>query len=61
MKPYITESGKGNAANFWGDDVKPKFKRVFKKAVRQQGKKEIRNELFVPKQLLYTQPEAPGK
>jgi hypothetical protein len=40
MKQYMNPKGKGFWANFWGDKVKTKIKRVFKKSARQAGKNE---------------------
>jgi len=42
MKPYMNLSGKGKWANFWGDKVLKKFKKIFKKSERQKAKKEIK-------------------
>ncbi len=39
MKPYMKLSGKDFWSYFWGDKVKSKFKKVFKKSQRQQNKK----------------------
>jgi hypothetical protein len=43
MKPYMDLKGKGLWAYFWGDKVKKKFKKIFKKSERQKQKKEIKN------------------
>lgn len=44
MKPYINLKGKGLWSYFWGDKVKSKFKKVFKKSARQINKKIVKNE-----------------
>jgi len=41
MKVYMDYSGKGRWSSFWGDKVKPKFKRIFKKSARQSAKRQI--------------------
>lgn len=41
MKPYMNLNGKGLWSYFWGDKVKSKFKRTFKKSERQSSKKEL--------------------
>jgi hypothetical protein len=41
MKPYMNLKGKGLWKYFWGDKVKKKFKKIFKKSARQQNKKLI--------------------
>lgn len=41
MKPYINPKSKARWSNFWGDKVKKKFKKIFKKSARQKNKKEI--------------------
>jgi len=46
MKPYMNLKGKGHWANFWGDKVTKKFKKIFKKSERQKGKKEIQNNIW---------------
>lgn len=38
MKAYINTSGKGRWANFWGDKVPARLKRIFKKSARQVNK-----------------------
>lgn len=35
MKPYMNPKGKGLWAYTWGDKVKRKIKRIFKKSARQ--------------------------
>jgi hypothetical protein len=40
MKPYADLTGKAKGATYWGDKVKKKIKKVFKKSARRQGKKE---------------------
>lgn len=39
MKPYMKNDGKGKWVYFWGDKVKSKFKKIFKKSQRQENKK----------------------
>lgn len=41
MKPYMDMNGKGRWAEVWGDKVKAKIKRIFKKSARKANKKEI--------------------
>lgn len=38
MKPYANPKGKSRWANFWGDKVPKRIKRIFKKSARQQAK-----------------------
>jgi hypothetical protein len=42
MKPYVNSNGKAKWSLFWGDKVKKKFKKIFKKSARQKLKKEIK-------------------
>jgi len=46
MKPYMNLSGKGLWSYFWGDKVKKKFKKIFKKSERQKAKKDIIKNKF---------------
>jgi hypothetical protein len=41
MKPYTNLNGKSRWSQFWGDKVRKKIKKFFKKSARQQLKKEI--------------------
>ena len=43
MRPYMNTEGKGKWSNFWGDKVKAKFKRLFGKSARQEGKKQTKD------------------
>ncbi|HET6226037.1 MAG TPA: hypothetical protein VFF27_07140 [Bacteroidia bacterium] len=43
MKPYINLEGKGKWSYFWGDKVKSKLKKIFKKSVRQESKQLTKN------------------
>lgn len=44
MRPYIGFKSKGRWANFWGDKVPSKMKKIFKKTARRQLK--INNRQF---------------
>lgn len=41
MKPYTNINGKAKWSLFWGDKLKKKLKKLFKKSARQQSKKEL--------------------
>jgi hypothetical protein len=41
MKAYMNPNGKGQWSQVWGDKVKTKIKKIFKKSERQFAKKEI--------------------
>ena len=43
MKAYMNPMGKGKWAAVWGDKVKTKIRRIFKKSERQLIAKEIKN------------------
>ena len=45
MKPHMDLKGKGLWANFWGDKVKTRFKRIFSKSERQSAKRMVLKEL----------------
>ena len=45
MKPYTNFKGKAKWTLFWEDKVNSKIKNLFKKSARQQGKKEIKEQL----------------
>lgn len=44
MKPYADLNGKTRWSFFWGDKVKKKLKRIFKKSARKNAKLDIRSE-----------------
>lgn len=47
MKPYCNITGKALWSLFWGDKLKKKSKKLFKKSARQQSKKEIEKDYYL--------------
>lgn len=47
MKPYVDVNGKAKWSLFWGDKVKKKIKKLFKKSARQKNDKMTKNEFFL--------------
>ena len=45
MKPYVNINGKAKWSLFWGDKVKKKIKKLFKKSARQENKNKIKKDL----------------
>lgn len=45
MKAYMNHNGKGRWSSFWGDKVKPKFKKVFKKSGRQALNRDTQEQV----------------
>ena len=43
MRAYLNPNGKGQWSQVWGDKVKTKIRRIFKKSERQSSAKEIKN------------------
>lgn len=44
MKPYTDLNGKARWSNFWGDKVKTKIKKIFRKSARRMNKPVIDTE-----------------
>lgn len=46
MRPYVNIEGKAKWSLFWGDKLKKKVKKLFKKSARQELKKNMTNDLI---------------